>query len=440
MRPKRRATPTRSWQHRMRTIIIPAVMTTRLRNLPNLTAATAAATLLAAAGCTANHDPAAQPEAQPTPRTEVAGPRLAVSYDGGVLVLDRDSLEPVADLPLPGFLRLNPAGDQRHLLVSTADGFRVLDTGVVVEGHGDHNHYYAGEAELTDVVHPAPEPGHVVRHAGKVAMFSDGTGEVRVIDPDDVAAGPATEATWTAPQPHHGVAAPTDDGGLFVSVGDEQGRTGAMVLDENFDQVAASDRCPDLHGEAVAGNGVLLAGCTDGVLLWKDGAFVKLDSPDPYGRIGNQAATEHSEVVLGDYKTDPEAELEEPTRVSLVDTAAESIDLVDIGASYSFRSLGRGPGGEALVLGNDGRLHVIDPDSGRITDRIEVTEPWQEPNDWQQPRPTLLVEGDTAWVTEPRSATIHVVYLPDGRVVDSVQLPEVPNEITGVGAPSDHEH
>ena len=46
----------------------------------------------------------------------------------------------------------------------------------------------------------------------------------------------------------------------------------------------------------------------------------KVDSPDGYGRIGNQAGTEASPYVLGDYKTDKDAELERPTRVSIIDT------------------------------------------------------------------------------------------------------------------------
>ena len=69
-------------------------------------------------------------------------------------------------------------------------------------------------------------------------------------------------------------------------------------------------------------------------------------------------------MLLGDYKTDPDAELERPTRVSLIDTRDASLRLVDLGTSYSFRSLGRGPEGEALVLGTDGALHVLDPESG----------------------------------------------------------------------------
>ncbi len=402
-----------------------------MRHLRWALAAATIATVLATGGCGTPADPAAPPDGAGTQRPEVTGPRITVSYQGGLLVLDRDTLDPVADLKLPGFLRLNPAGDHRHLFVSTSEGFQLLDTGVEVVGHGDHNHYYADEAALTETTYPAPEPGHVVRHAGKVALFSDGAGTVQVLESTKITAGPVAP-TWTASAPHHGVAVPLDDGGLFVSVGTEEGRTGATVLDAALNPVASSDDCPDLHGEAVARNGVVLAGCTDGVLLWKDAAFVKIDSPDDYGRIGNQAGSEHSDIVLGDYKTDSDAELERPTRVSLIDTEQQKLKLVDLDTSYSFRSLGRGPNGEALVLGTDGRLHVIDPATGKITARIKVTDPWQEPLAWQDPRPTLLVEDSTAWVTDPATSTVHVIYLPGKKVVDSVQLPEVPNEISGV--------
>lgn len=69
----------------------------------------------------------------------------------------------------------------------------------------------------------------------------------------------------------------------------------------------------------------------------------KIPSPDPYGRIGNQAGSDESAVVLGDYKADPDAELERPERVSLIDTATNTLRLVDLGVSYTFRSLARGP-------------------------------------------------------------------------------------------------
>src|SRR3546814_17351720 len=100
---------------------------------------------------------------------------------------------------------------------------------------------------------------------------------------------------------------------------------------------------------------------------------------DSYGRIGNQAGSQASPVLLGDYKTDPDAELERPTRISLIDTRTAKIRLVDLPASYSFRSLGRGPDGEARVLGTAGRLRVIDVDAGHGTTATEVTHAWRQP-------------------------------------------------------------
>jgi len=90
-------------------------------------------------------------------------------------------------------------------------------------------------------------------------------------------------------------------------------------------------------------------------------------------------------TVLGDYKTDPEAEVERPTRVTLTDTT-----------------------------------------SGKLT---PVTGEWEEPKDWQQPQPTVHVSGENVYVTEPEAKKLHIVDLADGTVTGSVDLPEVPGEI-----------
>jgi hypothetical protein len=63
---------------------------------------------------------------------------------------------------------------------------------------------------------------------------------------------------------------------------------------------------------------------------------------------------------------------------------------------------------------------------------VSVVAPWSEPLEWQDPRPTLHVEGDTAWVTEPATSSVHVVDLTTRTVVATHALPEVPNELSGV--------
>src|SRR5690606_5177953 len=165
-------------------------------------------------------DAAAAEEPAAAPREEAtAVPRLAVTYDGGVQVLDATTLEVVGDLALDGFARLNPAGDGRHLLVSTTGGFRVLDAGTWAEPHGDHAHHYTADPTLTDVTYAAEKPGHVVVHDGRTALFDDGTGDVTVLDSAAVADphGLDDARTLTTPSPHHGVAVELGDGPLVVA-------------------------------------------------------------------------------------------------------------------------------------------------------------------------------------------------------------------------------
>ena len=89
---------------------------------------------------------------------------------------------------------------------------------------------------------------------------------------------------------------------------------------------------------------------------------------------------------------------------------------MELGTSYSFRSLGRGPDGEALVLGTDGALRIIDPLTGNITSTVPVVGAWEESETWQDPRPTLFVQGSTAYVTEPARSVIHAVDLASGSI------------------------
>ncbi|WAL46269.1 zinc metallochaperone AztD [Rhodococcus pyridinivorans] len=397
-----------------------------------------AATFAAACGGTTEADTTAADTTETTTaatasEVATAQPRLALTYDGGVLVVDEEELTVVDDFALDGFNRLSPAGDGRHVLISTEGGFRALDTGSWTEAHGDHGHHYAGGPALTDLTFAAEKPGHVVPHAGVTALFDDGTGRIDVFDPADLASTtdlPHLDSR-TLPEAHHGVAVPMPDGGMLVTLGDSEERTGVALLDENGTEITRAEQCPGVHGETVAADGVVAFRCEDGMAIFRDGTFTKASVPDPYGRIGNQAGSEDSPVVLGDYKTDPDAELERPERVALVDTRTASVRLVDLGTSYTFRSLGRGPAGEALVLGTDGNLHVIDPESGEIVRRIEVLEPWTEPDEWQTPRPALEVQGGTAFVTDPATDSLYAVDVASGEI-RTAELPHTPNEISGV--------
>lgn len=357
-------------------------------------------------------------------------PRLATSYDGGVLILDAATLETVEDISgIEGFTRLNPAGDGRHLFVSGSGAFTALDA----SSWTDSSQSYTSTPALTDIEFEATTPGHVVRHDGKTVLFDDGTGKVEMFESAALLKGSKPEVeSYTTPEAHHGVAVALSDGSLLTTIGNEDERTGIVVLDADRKEIARNEECPGVHGEAVAADETVVVGCEDGVLIYRDGEIRKVQSPDAYGRIGNQAGDEDSPILLGDYKSDPDAELERPTRVSLTDTISGELTLVDLGTSYTFRSLGRGPDGDAIVLGTDGALHIIDVATKSVTETIPVVDAWEEPAKWQEPRPALFLQDGIAYVSDPADNAVHAVDLATGKVSTSGELAHTPNELTGV--------
>lgn len=386
-----------------------------------------------------------EPSAAATVEEAASTPRLALTYDGGIQVLDATSLEVLDDIALAGFNRVNPAGDERHLLVSTGGGFQVLDLGTWAEPHGDHAHYYSTAPSLLEQTYAAEIPGHVVVHHARTALFDDGTGGVRVLDSAAIADSGAEIREHTTPTAHHGVAVELADGTLLVTEGTEDSRSGALALDSDGHEIAGSDQCPGIHGETVTEDETVVFGCEDGALLYSEGTFTKIDSPDEFGRIGNLRSAPGSDVVLGDYNADPDGG--PLTQVALIDTHGGEISLVDIGAEYTFRSLARDDDGHALVLAADGSIHVIDASSGEIETSIAVVDAWEVPEAWQDPRPTITMLAGSAYVTDPAGQRLVAVDIASAEVWQETALEVVPNEIAGVtgdvadgAVEGDHDH
>jgi hypothetical protein len=366
-------------------------------------------------------------------------PRIAYTYDGGIQVRDATTLELVKDLPLAGFNRINSVGNGRDLMVSTAGAFQVLDLGVWQSAHGDHAHYYAAEPILTDQKFTAQKPGHVVGHDGLTALFDDGTGQVSVFESAEAQDPDRELRTHTTPSAHHGVAVPLEDDVLVISEGTADGRTGALAVDGAGKTIAQSDQCPGLHGEGVAQGEAVAFGCADGALVYKDGKFTKLTAPAPAGATSSLFATEASPVILGDY----ELEGQPNQTVALIDTAAGTIKPVALpSAYYGFNDMGRLDDGAGLVLGLDGKLHVIDVVSATVKASYPVLEPWTAPAEWQDPAPKLLVLDGMVYITDPAGKAIHVVDPETGSIWKSVELDVVPLELQGVSGDAEgaHEH
>lgn len=322
------------------------------------------------------------------------------------------------------FTRLNPAGDGRHIMVTMSEGFQLLDTGAGT----------TGEPELTGTVFPADTPGHVVRHAGKTILYADGTSDTTVLETADLATSNGAPETETIPgvQAHHGVSIVLEDGTFLTTVGTADGRTGIEVREASGAVTATNDQCPGVHGEGTAENEVVVFGCEDGALVYDGGEITKLDAPDqPYGRMGNAWVSETSPIVVGDYKDDRDAEGYLLNRVAVIDTAAKTLDVIDLpdGVEYTFRGVARGPDDLAYLIGSDGAIHVLDPETGALTAAYPVVEAWESPVEWQDPHPAITIAGDIAYVTDPAADSIHAVDLVTGEIVATGELDVTPNEI-----------
>jgi hypothetical protein len=375
----------------------------------------AAATLTACAGTAPA--PASSSDAS-------AGERVAISYEGGILVLDGTTLETVGDLASEQFTRLNPAGDGSHVLVTMSEGFQILDTGAAS----------GSDPTLTDLVFPADTPGHVVRHAGRTVLYADGTSDTTIVDTDAFASlGDALPDSTTIPgtEAHHGVSIVLEDGTFVTTVGTANGRTGITVRDEDGTEITSNADCPGVHGEGTAADEVVVFGCENGALIYRDGEIEKVTAPDAYGRTGNIFVTDTSPLVVGDYKDDPDAEGYLLSSVALIDTEKASMTVAPLpeGVSYTFRDLARGPKDLGYILATDGSIHVIDPASGDLVDEFPVIAPWEGPLEWQDPHPAIVVSGDVAYVTEPAARKVHAVDLTTGDVLASTTLTVTPNEV-----------
>lgn len=370
-------------------------------------------------------------------QTEVAElpTRIVFSHAGGLTTYDAQSGNILNEEKMDAFLRLNDAGNDRHVMVTKGDKFLTYDTGRITKAHGDHNHYYTADPKLGDDTIKAPHAGHVVHHDGYTALFSDGDGVAQIYKTEDIGSKDAKPVnTVETGEGHHGVAVPMKDGSVVITKGTEDERHTIQHLDKDGKVLEETTECPGVHGESAAENGKLFFGCEDGPVVFDGSKFHKIDVSDyagagGYQRSGNSAGSEKSNVILADNKTEKDAESEHPTSVALIDTENYSAKKVDLDGSYWFRSLARGPMGEALVLTTDGKLNVIDPDSGEITKKIDAISTWTENEEWQQPGPILKAANGYAYITDAQKKELVIIDLLRGKETKRYELDFKPVEM-----------
>ncbi|MCS6870997.1 MAG: zinc ABC transporter substrate-binding protein [Anaerolineae bacterium] len=306
----------------------------------------------------------------------------------------------------PTYPYTSPTARFGVLIQTNANVITAVDSGIVLEDHGDHMHPYKREPRLTDFRAEGRTPIHYVAHKGQIAIFNDGSGEVMLLTERNFESTEAKMLTFKTARPHHGVAVPLGDR-IVISVPDTQNMDYALPLGVEVrdmqDNVVASfaDQCPGLHGEASSGNFTVF-GCTDRVLVLerRGDAFsvksLRYAPETPSGtRVGIVFGHEKQTFFIGNFGQ---------TGLVRIDPAEGTLTPITLPMRYSAFRLDAETGEKIIAVTTDGSVHRIDAKTGRIEASIEAVTPFVFRN--RVPRPGLETVRNLAYVTDPAAGEV----------------------------------
>jgi len=294
---------------------------------------------------------------------------------------------------------LTASANYRFAVVASRnnDYVEFIDSGLLIEDHGDHLHEYEYAPVRSDYTLNGSSPTHIVKNDDEMIIFYDGNADagvpasVQVLKDSDISGE-------TSELPHidysvnmHGVAQSQDDGEYLLSTirRDAADSTSSGTLPDQvgvyhlhgteYEQEQILDvTCPDLHG-AAQNDDYVVFGCSDGVLVSHehDGEFeaVKITNVDEVGtsRIGSLYGHDESDSLIGVasgalFAINPAVSTMEKLEWQLADGVSA--------VSYSFSH-----GAEYfLVLDSEGYLNILNSHSHDgeahwvLVDTIDISE------------------------------------------------------------------
>jgi hypothetical protein len=306
------------------------------------------------------------------------------------------------DTGSPGGLRHGAAPGQVSLAQGQAGRVDVVDMGLAVDNHGDHGDLKLSAPRLLPRVAEGPKPSHVLGGDGRLANFFDGDGSI-------VVTGEGSPANLRANVPHHGLAYPFRSAAgprLMVSHAAATGARpgGVVLLDEQGREVARTDDCPMLHGEAISGR-VIGLGCGDGVLLLntRTQEFRKVPYSAGAGNgrmVRNLIGGTDFHLFVGDFG---------PDAVTILDPDAGQFVVVELPARRVAFTMDPQRSNTMFVLTEDGHVHRIDTLAGKVVASAMVVQRYSLEGGSSVARPRLSAAGGLLAVTDPARSRLLVL-------------------------------
>jgi zinc transport system substrate-binding protein len=353
-----------------------------------------------------------------------------------VRAIDAGSGEVIDSFELTGPSRLyrTDSGKTIFAVQGSNDVVSAISSGIAFEDHGDHGDIKIEAPKLTDVSVEGKKPSHFVDHNGKIALFFDGEGVVRILTEKAALEGKSETLDVRADAPHHGVAVAYGKHVLLTEPNKDRPDElpiGIQVLRDDGEKVGELNACPDLHGEASSGN-ILAIACATGLLVVKSGAegpsVEHIPYPDtlPEGKTTTLLGGKGLQYFLGNYG---------PNRVVLIDPTegAEGFRLIELPTRRVHFAVDPVRPKFAYIFTEDGSLHQLDAVGGEIVKAVKLTDPYSMDGHWNDPRPRIAVAGDEIFVTDPLKSRIHVLDAKTFELAHEVAVEGKPFNIVAVG-------
>lgn len=310
-------------------------------------------------------------------------------------------------------------GDGRFVYPSRADADRVV-VGIVDSGrwtveHGDHFHYYRATARAVGTVTGTGPPA--IRHGDRrTAISFPASGEVVLLNQDDLAAGSLGDAPTVARRPHPGLLALPFAGHLLVTTPDQFGVVaGIDILDDRGDTVAGSGTpCRHASDAITTRVGAVLA-CADGAVLVTAAAGTLTTEQIPYpagiapaarsltGRAGRPVVAGVTDPVAG---AGPAGYWQLDTRRREWTFRPTDIPLLVVSAVGDSAGL-------LVAVDTAGRIRVFGPDGGDLgTSEPLLAGSVADP--FARDRVRLIVDANRAYVSGPVEGVVLEVDYRDG--------------------------
>lgn len=321
--------------------------------------------------------------------------------------------------------------DGRYVFAANSTGVDILDSGVWTWDHGDHSHFYRGEAATIGTL-PGKGTATIafgpLSTAGTTGVFFPDSGDALLLDNSALSDGTVSESLRISGTPHAGIMAPLGKGAVVTRAGDDGVAASLRALDATGKELSTAD-CPAAAGTITTRVGLVI-GCADGaVLATSDGDSPTLEHiPYPAGASAPATAfnarkgrptvagigTDHGVWLLNTRQKSWEWL---PTTTPVIAAAA-----VDNAARH------------VVVVGADGRVSVYAqgdkeplattaPLLGKSLDTPNLAEHIQ-----------LTVDSERAYLNAPAEGVVYEIAYADGaRIARTLTLPTEASHLVETG-------